>query len=931
MWRYGFVVTTMALMLCTGVSPAITPERKAQVEADWEKQARVKAGVRAAVAPQGKGAVTTKSDAIGGCDGVKTGEWGFHTAVSKDPWWQVDLGKCLPVGRVVAWNRCQGSVADRNNRMAILFSQDGRTWQKVYQHDGTRFGGLVDRKPLNVTFENRTTRFVRCQILGSSYFHLDEVEVFGPDDAKTNLALGKPADQISTSLWSVDHTPVTKAKIAAIKKLKPPTPVVPTNDLASRWAQRHEALADPLLDFDAILFTRRVPGSYSHMSDQYYGWWSRPGGGICILRGFKEDAPVVTCITDSFKEPGSFLRPMLSYDAKRVIFAWCKHYPKLAGERNKLNKANVPEDAFYHIFEMNIDGTGVRQLTKGKYDDFDARYLPDGRVVFLSTRRGQVVQVGPDSAKCTLGPADRPDVYVRCGGGASRPVAVFTLHTMNRDGTGLNAISPFEEFEWTPSIAADGTILHARWDYVDRHNNAFMSLWSINTDGTNTRIVYGNYTRAPHCIFEARPIPNSNKLVFTASAHHAQTQGSLVMLDTTVGTEGAAPLTRLTPEVKFPEIEGWSPSQYANPWPLSERLYLTAWGCETDVREGRRRSPNGMGLYLFDAKTQRKELLYRDQNIACQYPIPIRPRYKPPVQPDRVDRDAPAEGQFLVTDVYRGLTGIKRGAVKAIRIVAVPPKTQPTMNNPRIGLTSEDPGKCVLGTIPVDVDGSAYFRVPSGVIVFFQALDARGMAIQTMRSTTHVQPGQVLGCIGCHESRMEAPPLTRPVAIGREPSKLAVGPGGSWPLRFDRLVQPVLDAKCTGCHSPKSDNAQARKFNLTAGKAYNALCNYKTTPQNSLVHLVHRDYRSANGLSQVGGCAAANSALMAKLLAKRDGKPMVKLTAEDLERLIVWMDTYAQYKGSFSDDQELVLMDLRRRSAALLIERDQATVASTRK
>jgi len=931
MLRYGLVVTMIAVAMCTGVSLAITPERKAQVEADWVKQAGAKAGVRAAKTPTANGSATTTSDAIGGCDGVKTGEWGFHTAVSKDPWWQVDLGACVAVGRVVAWNRCQKGMAERNNRMAILFSQDGKTWEKVYTHDGTRFGGVPDKKPLSVTFANKTTRFVRCQLAGNSYFHLDEVEVFGPDDAKTNLALGRPADQISTSQWSVNHVALTKAKIAAAQKPKPAAPAKAATDLAPRWAQRREALADPLLDFDAILFTKRVPGSYSHMSDQYYGWWSRPGGGIYTLRGFKDDAPVVTCLTDSFKEPGSFLRPELSYDGKKVLFAWCKHYPKLAGERNKLDKANIPEDAFYQVFEMNIDGSGVRQLTKGKYDDFDARYLPDGRIVFLSTRRGQAVQVGLASARHTLAPTVRPDVYVRCGGGASRPVAVFTLHTMNRDGSGLNAISPFEEFEWTPSIAADGTILHARWDYVDRHNNAFMSLWSINTDGTNARIVYGNYTRAPHCIFEAKAVPNSNKLVFTASAPHAQTQGSLVLLDTTVGTEGPAPLTRLTPEVKFPEIEGWSPSQYANPWPLSERLYLTAWGCESSVREGRSRAPNGMGLYLFDAKTQRKELLYRDPDIACQYPIPIRPRRKPPAQPDRVDWAGPAEGRFLVTDVYRGLTGIKRGTVKAIRIIAVPPKTQPTMNSPRIGLTREDPGKCVLGTVPVDADGSAYFRVPSGVIVFFQALDARGMAVQTMRSTTHVQPGQTQGCIGCHESRMDAPPSNKPVAIGREASRIAVGPSGSWPLRFDRLVQPVLDAKCISCHSPKSTDAPARKLDLTPAKAYDALCKYGTTPQNSLVRLVHRDYSSPNGLSKVGGCAAANSALMAKLEAKTNGKPMVTLTAEYRERLIVWMDTYAQYKGSFSDDQELVLVNLRRRWAALLIERKETTVVSVRK
>ena len=439
-----------------------------------------------------------------------------------------------------------------------------------------------------------------------------------------------------------------------------------------------------MLDFDAVLFTKRVPGSFNHMSDQYFGWWSRPGGGIHILRGFKSGEPTTECLTDAhFKEPGSFLRPALSYDTKKILFAWCKHYPQLAKEKDKLNKANVPEDAFYHVFEMNLDGvkprgghaalrgSSVRQLTHGKYDNFDARYLPDGRIVFLSTRRGQAIQVGKASAAATLAKKDLPDCYVRCGGGAERPCAVYTLHTMNADGGDLTPISPFEMFEWEPSIAHDGTILYSRWDYVDRDNMPYMSLWSINPDGTNARLVYGNYTRAPHCTFEPRAIPGSHKLIFTASGHHSQTMGSLVLLDPAIGTEGEAPVTRLTPETPFPEIEGWPRAFYANPWPLSERTHLVAWGQEESVSEGRTRPKNGMGLYLFNADSG-LELLYRDPEISSMYPIPLKPQTPPPALASSVKWDGPQEGKFLVSDVTRGLTTVKPGDIKALRIVANP-------------------------------------------------------------------------------------------------------------------------------------------------------------------------------------------------------------------------------------------------------------------
>ena len=967
-------ILPVAISLAIGLSPPASladdgsgglEAWKHQIQADWLLQERFNVGAKA---PAGKPRIsrpvrtkiTKTADAAGGCDGVKNGKWGFHTENESNPWWQVDLGKSQGVGKLVAWNRCDAAgMAPRTNRMMVLLSDDGRKWWKVYTHNGRTFGGVPDKKPLTVKLAGKSARYVRLQLSGTTYFHLDEVEIFAPGGTK-NLALRRPADQSSVSQWSnvgssAERAPASSGKageniwarrvadilkksrlrvkelrrdsvdvsapagrldklIARLKGMAPDK-IDQKTYFAARWILRDLTLADPLLDFRSLLVTKRVPGSYSHMSDQYYGWWSRPGGGLYIIDDVRSNNPKLRCISGSFKQAGSFLRPILSYDGKRVLFAWCRHYPNLRGERNKLDKSRIAEDAFYHVFEMNIDGSGVRKLTKGKYDDFDARYLPDGRIVFTSTRRGQFLQVGMKSAATSVVSAECPDVYVRCGGGSSRPVAAFTLHTINADGSSLCAISPFEEFEWTPSIAADGTILHARWDYVDRHNNAWMSLWAVNPDGTNSRIVYGNYTRSPHCVFEARAIPNSHKLIFTASAHHAQTMGSLVLLDTTVDIDGQAPLKRLTPEVTFPEIERTAPSQYAHPWPLSERMYLTSWGSESTVREGRTRVNNGFGVYVFDAKAGTMELMHRDPTISTMYPLPIAPRKRPPILPENIDRNGPQEGVFVISDIYRGLKTVKRGEIKAVRIIAVPPKCQPTMNRPSIGVTGEDPGKCILGSVPVEADGSAQFRMPSGVIVFFQAIDSRGMAVQTMRSTTHVQPGQTLSCIGCHERRNEAPASRRLLALKRPASKITLAPSGSWPLRFDRLVQPVLDAKCLKCHDPKKlYDKNGRKFNLTPTKAYTSLINYGKP---SLRTHVFVDYR--RGISQEGNCAAANSALMA-LLDGPKGHYKVKLTGEERRRLIVWMDTYAQRAGSFSDDQELQLTELRRRYAGMLID-----------
>ncbi len=253
---------------------------------------------------------------------------------------------------------------------------------------------------------------------------------------------------------------------------------------------------------------------------------------------------------------------------------------------------------------MNTDGSGRRQLTHGKYDDFDARYLPGGDILFLSTRKGTALQCSQWFSDDTR-TADHSDSYVRCGGDNYRPVPVFTLHAMDAGGGNIRPLSAFENFEWAPSVADDGRILYTRWDYIDRFNGHFFSLWSANQDGTNPQLVYGNYTMKPQVKFEARSVPGSSKLVFTAAAHHSICGGTLCLLDRRRGTEGDAPLTRLTPEVPFPETEANGGHYYANPWPLSEQYFLVGWADQklpphcrvTDQRN----PPNAMGLYLLDA------------------------------------------------------------------------------------------------------------------------------------------------------------------------------------------------------------------------------------------------------------------------------------------------------------------------------------------
>jgi cytochrome c553 len=673
------------------------------------------------------------------------------------------------------------------------------------------------------------------------------------------------------------------------------------------------ALRNPLLNFDRMLVTKQVdPGWIYHMSDQYLGWWSRPGGGIYRLEDFKSGKPKETCLTASFAE-GCFQRPMLSWNAERLVFAYCRFYPGLAENRDKVTKGELPEESFYHLYEMNIDGSGLKQLTFGKYNDFDARYLPDGRIVFLSTRRGWQTRYTDEDVRRTVANPELPESYVRCGGDAYRPVAVYTLHTIHADGSDMRTISPFEMFEWTPAVANDGGIIYARWDYIDRNNQPFMGLWRMNPDGTQPMHFFGNYTENPNTLFEARPIPGSRKLVFTAGAHHANTGGSLVLLDVTHGEDGQASMTRLTPEVPFPEFETagdggkWLRHYYASPWPLSETFYLTAWNHQGLLTHFHKNEEGaGMGVYVYDAFGN-LELLCADERFQVLHPMPIVPRQKPPIIASLLEPGAPKKGRFMLTNVYNSRRPMPQGAViKRLRVVAVPPKTQPNMNAPEIGLTRDDPGKCVLGTVPVEADGSANFEAPSNVTLFFQALDAEGVVVQTMRSAVSVQAGQTWSCAGCHEAKDQkagiVPMTQQPLAARRGPSRLAPEAVGSWPFRFDRLVLPVLETSCARCHT----GAQGKPFAFPKEPkaAWKTLADAGKMP---VRELVKRQYRT--GESAPGTSIAAQSALLPHLRTlKRDGG----ISSEAFARLVLWLDIYGQYEGHFNTWQEEELVTLRR-------------------
>ncbi len=646
------------------------------------------------------------------------------------------------------------------------------------------------------------------------------------------------------------------------------------------WRQVHRlrrqiALNNPLARVAPVAFVKRLPATFSHQLTQYYGRYSRPGGGLFVL---DDPGESMACrqLAPGALGVGSYQQFDVSCDGKRVLFTFCSSEPK------------SPRSRFYHLYSMAVDGTNVRQLTDGPYDDFSPRWLPNGQIVFLSTRRGG---------------------FHRCG---SPGCPVYTLAVANADGSGIRQISHHETQEWDPAVLHDGRIIYTRWDYVDRHAVFGEHLWTTRPDGTAPAAFYGNMTRNPVGTWEPQPIPGSRKVMATAAAHHAMTTGSIVLVDVDRGYDGLDPLTRLTPDVPFPESEfavkqwfnpsgvqasrpdppenqRWPGHSYRTAWPLSEKYFLGAYSFDPLVGEPLGNQSNMFGLYLVDAFGN-KELLYRDMSICSLWPTPLRARPCPPALPAQCDPSAKPEGTFVVQDVYAGWPVLPAGSVQRLRITQVLPKSTEGRDRPPMGLAGGSPGKQVLGTVPVEADGSACFVAPAGIPLLFQALDDRGQAVQIMRSATYLQPGEQASCVGCHEPRtLTSRSRSVPAALRRAPSRIEPGPEGSKPLSYPLLVQPVLDKHCVRCHS---GDKPPKGIVLTGAAA-----GHYTASYNALAPRVpSSNDTNSEPLSRPDRYGARGSSLMKMLL---KGHNKVVLSPAEIERLATWMDTNALFYGTF--------------------------------
>jgi len=503
-------------------------------------------------------------------------------------------------------------------------------------------------------------------------------------------------------------------------------------------------------------------------------------------------------------------------------------------------------------------------------EDYDPCYLPDGGFAFISTR-------------CQS--------FGRCHG--SRYVPTFLLYRGNLDGTNISRLSFGETNEWEPSVLHDGRLIYTRWDYINRHDTFYQSLWTIRPDGTGTAHFYGNYTINPCMTSEAQAIPGSRKVITTTMAHHSYTAGSIIMIDPLIGRDGAEPITRITPEISFPETEQWPDGCFATPHPLSEDMFLAAYCPDKLAPYGSAQKPNAYSIYLIDTLGGR-ELIYSDPNISCFAPIPVRPRPKPPIiQPMIAEEQGKATGTFFVQDVYQSTQPIEAGSIKSLRINKI--IAQPTRKKPELSLAANEILKKIVGTAPVNEDGSVAFEAPAGVPLQLQLLDKNGMAVMTMRSSISLQSGESAGCVGCHEQRSHSPvrkPARYDMTIHKP--KPPAGPQYEGGFSFARTVQPVLDRYCIGCHG-LGDATEKLTLLGTKDEQYTKSHNALTSVE-GMVAIAYRNKETEYSTPKEYYAHAGKLAAM--LLDGHKGR--VKLDAESFQRIVDWLDLNAQFYGDYS-------------------------------
>ena len=636
----------------------------------------------------------------------------------------------------------------------------------------------------------------------------------------------------------------------------------------------------------SLLVISRFPIFSSHVYTDYIEG-QRAGGGLYRCRP-GEEAWETECLLEAGAIGGGPIGRMdLDFAAERVVF-------DARGEGQR-----------YQVHVYDLGRRTRRQLTNGPHHNYAPCWLADGGIAFLSTR------------------SDRNVLCFHTVAG--------TLHRMDASGGNIVRLGHGNINDFTPSQLLDGRVLYSRWEYVDKAAIPIQSLWTINPDGTVLRGVYGNRMLDPATLMEARDLGDgSGRILCTLTGHGGRVGGEIGLVDPLLGDDGVGPLRCLTdPNMTFrPDVSTDGPhGPWQTPMPFDADSFLAS-------RDG--------VVYLHGIRRpwRLRILLTKDDGLGWYGATPLRPRARPALRPPMAktgpaDPNATPLATLVLQNVHRGLEdGCRRGEVKRVAVVEELIKHASNFDRNRFSngfqVTAISAGatyapKKVWGYARVEADGSAYFRVPANRPIYFLALDGQGRAVQRMRSFTHLAPGEVQGCIGCHEPRSQTS-LAGPApiqALRREAEDLAIPAWGVEPFGFREHVQPVLDRRCVSCHDGTKAKPSLVRVEPAASKkrgqfspSYLALFGWEH-PRWLEQHMlggagtkrlnawVPTDNLQEWTIRQIAPkfWGSPNSRLADMMLAghpDKDGKPRVKLSADEKAIILTWIDLNSPFYSGYT-------------------------------
>ena len=630
------------------------------------------------------------------------------------------------------------------------------------------------------------------------------------------------------------------------------------------------------------------------LSDARHERFFKPGARLCVL-GFEGLYGQVQTLID---DPHGMIRDVdVSADGKHILFAW--------------KKSDRLDD--YHIYQYQLASNEIQQLTTGLgRADYEASYLPDGDIIFASTR---------------------PEQSVPCWW-----TEISNLYRMNTEGKYLRRLAIDQVHTLYPQALENGRIIYTRWDYNDRGQNYPHPIFSMNPDGTAQRVYYGGNSWFPTSLLHARAIPGTDKVMAVAAGHHTRQHGKLVVLDVSEGRDEGKGMHFVAPKREVPyervDVAQQHGDQFRYPYPINSHEFLISYMPDNpQTKENRKYADDAIyGLYWMDLDGNR-ELLYKDQEISVGRPVPLHKPNRPKVIPDQVDYTQKT-GQYYVHDVYEGvgLEGIPRGEAKKIRVVRLNYRASGVGNsrnegeggrslnsNPvAIGNGSWDV-KEILGDVDIHEDGSALFEVPAMESIYLQVLDKKGRVIQTTRSWDTVRPGEKKACKGCH-AKQDANFYT----FGEENTQawkhgvqqLQPFYGPTRGFSFIKEVQPVFDAKCVSCHNHKNNHLMSLEGSLKShntgekrrwSESYLNLTHvekmkrgkdefYLGDPENEVINWISKMSKPTELKPYSYG--AATSKMMHML---EEGHHSVSLTEEEYHKLAAWLDLLVPFVGEYRE------------------------------